>query len=204
MEGYKQNQGPKMPLPTSPESEEPMGYEEIDRNALRKLQQLSAAGATLFEELQNPSMSAEEFFDKIGAFNDQETKERAGTYRSVSVALGEYRNLTVKIFDNGRVTFSGGDHNPERLAKSQEGESFSIPEAGDSIVLRKRSVHSGKNSEVSEGEASRGKLLQSIALGQSIRLDNNATTSRVQAMRIENGVLIVETETSTYEISKDS
>jgi len=191
-----------MPLPNTPEMEDEKGYEEIDRNTLRKLQQLSLPGAALFEELQDPALSAEEFGAKIRTFNQGATQAREGSYRSLNVSLGRYRDLIVKIFDNGRVTFSAGYYGPERFGESHESGSFSIPESGDSVVLKKRSVRTGNTSKVNPGEVSEGKLIGNITLGQSVQLDNNARTSKVQAMRIENGILIVDTETSTYEISK--
>lgn len=72
---------------------------------------------------------------------------------------------------------------------------------GDSIVLRKRSMNAGATSEISAGELMKGTLMEKIEVGKSLMF-GTGNTSPIRSIRSEGDMLIVETQTSTYEVMR--
>jgi hypothetical protein len=173
----------------------------IDRNTMLRARTSSPEVAAAFYKLQDPSMPLEMFFDEIGKYNDMATQPREGSYRQINTNIGSNgRSLSMKVFSNGRVTLSGSEH-PRGNAETREGV-FSMPHAGETVRMTKRGVIEGNTSAVPAGESSSGKLSGDIQLGQNIELDNGARTSPIRSMRVEGNIVVVETNTSVYEITR--
>ncbi|MBI2109034.1 MAG: hypothetical protein HYT93_02520 [Parcubacteria group bacterium] len=88
----------------------------------------------------------------------------------------------------------------EDVDKGAERESPRAPQVGEQVILKKRSLRAGQNSEVEVGETIDGVLMQEIRIGEPLYFGPMGHTSDVRAMRVEDGKLIVETRTSVYEV----
>lgn len=80
-------------------------------------------------------------------------------------------------------------------------ESNQAVEIGDAIRISKREVKSGAQSSVAAGSVFAGTITGKIELGKPFKY-GSGTTSPVQAVRVEGDVLVIETETSVYEVRK--
>ena len=82
--------------------------------AMGRLAQASPAAHRAFENLQDPRLSKEVFFERLEVANDTFIPDPAdppqGMYTRVSEEISANRRVSVKIFENGGVVFSGEDH----------------------------------------------------------------------------------------------
>lgn len=74
-----------------------------------------------------------------------------------------------------------------------------VPKPGDIVMVQKINYIEGKPSVLQAGKALSGTLLKEIRLGETIACDGGYT-SPIQAMRFENGWLIVDTLNSEYKV----
>jgi hypothetical protein len=81
-----------------------------------------------------------------------------------------------------------------------------VPRAGDRITLRKLSLRDGQSSVAAVGAELKGILHSEISVGECIFVSDQLTssTSPVRAIRMEGGRLLVDTQTSTYEVVIDA
>ncbi len=75
------------------------------------------------------------------------------------------------------------------------------PKKGDKVTVRKILLGEGQSSQIQVGEALEGTLIKDVVLGEQV-LFGSGNTSPVKSMRHEGNRLIVETQTSVYEITK--
>ncbi len=177
-------------------------WENVQQNKINKLKALSPAALRLFHELQDPNLSRDEFFKKAEAYNETHYKQipAEGMYTELDAdnqskeTLPLSRSLRVKMFANGRVSFSVAD-----FSESVE-KAATIPKAGEHITLTKRTIQGGEASAVGVGQTISGLLKGNITVGENIILDNGSQTSPVRSIRNENGKLVIETNTSIYEV----
>jgi hypothetical protein len=124
------------------------------------------------------------------------TNEELNMTNGAEGNLGKALGKMVRDEVQGR-TRNGVPTKPERTAASN------VPKQGDRVILLKRSINAGQESQgIQPGNLLEGIMISDLALGQSIRLDNGGQTSAIQAMRLEGDKVVVETQTSTYEVSR--
>ncbi len=139
--------------------------------------------------------------DTIGSLEGSQTRYSA---KDLQIIITDVRAGTLDI---GGVTRAGGlrDKVSELLVKESEERSEHIPDiprVGDRIRLEKISLKEGRSSQVPEGRGLEGMLLKEIRLGEPVCLDGDKQTSHVLSMRIEDGRIVIETQTSMYILEK--
>jgi len=86
---------------------------EMDQEVLDKLREISPEAADAFEALQDPTLSKDDFFAAVDTagrrFNTDLANPPEGLYSQVSRSISDKRRVKVKVFENGRIVFSGED-----------------------------------------------------------------------------------------------
>ncbi len=139
--------------------------------------------------------------DKIGSLEGSQARYSAEDLRIIiaDVRTGES--------DITSVTSTGGLRNKVRELLVKESEEKrehipDIPRVGDRILLEKISLKEGHSSQIEGGKVLEGVLLKEIRLSEPVYF-GTGNTSPVRSMRIEDGRILIETQTSTYVLRKN-
>jgi hypothetical protein len=73
---------------------------------------------------------------------------------------------------------------------------------GDKVELEKVSIKEGKSSNVPVGNKLSGNLRRNIKIGDSVKVNSGGKTSKVESAKMQDGKLLIETNTSIYEVRR--
>ncbi len=110
----------------------------------------------------------------------------------------DYVTRTAGLRDKVKELWMQGKGGPEEESNELE-LAGQIPKLHDTVVLLKRSILEGERSSIEEGKRMEGVLLSEIRKGDPI-VTSVGRTSDVQDIYLEDGKVIVKTETSEYEL----
>jgi len=85
------------------------------------------------------------------------------------------------------------------IPNSPEESERELPKPGSKVIVTKLSMEGDQASRFAVGESKEGMLIEEVAVGKRV-LYGMGNTSPVKSFHVEGDKLIVETQTSTYQI----